>query len=70
MASLGAAKRSSRINGIEALLCPSLTALVAAWNAFSRSSEALRLIFLVPGHCVTVIAFQNSRRELPWSMFE
>ena len=54
MASQGTAKRSSRINGIGALLCPSLTALVAAWIAFSRSSEALRLVFLVPGHCATV----------------
>ena len=48
MASLGTAKLSSQINGIEALLCPSLTALVAAYIALSRSSEALRLIF--PGH--------------------
>ena len=54
MESLGAAKRSSQINGIGALLSPSLTALVAAWNAFSRSSEALRLIFLVPGNCAIV----------------
>ena len=54
MASLGTAKRSSWVNGIGALLCPSLTALVAAWIAFSCSSEALRLIFLVPGHCATV----------------
>ena len=69
MAALGTAKRSSRINGIGALLCPSLTALVAAWIAFSRFSEALRLIFLAKGHCATV-SFQNSRRELPWSMFE
>ena len=37
MASLGTAKRSSWVNGIGALLCPSLTALVAAWIAFSRS---------------------------------
>ena len=54
MASLGTAKRSSWINGIGTLLCPSLTALVAAWIAFSCSSEALRSFFLVPGHCVTV----------------
>ena len=54
MASLETTKRSSRINGIGALLCSSLTALVAAWIAFSRSSEALRLIFLSPGHCATV----------------
>ena len=48
-ASLGTAKRSSRINGTGALLCPSLTALVAAWIASSRSSEALRLTFFLPG---------------------
>ena len=48
MASLRTAKRSSRINGIGALLCRSLTALVAAWIAFSRSSEALRLTFFLP----------------------
>ena len=56
MVSLGTAKQSSRINGIGALLCPSLTALVAAWIAFSRSSEALGLmIFLVLDHCAKVI---------------
>ena len=64
MASLGTAKRSSRINGIGALLCHSLTALVAAWIAFSHSSEALRLTFHAKGHCATV-SF-----SLPWSMFE
>ena len=42
VASLGTAKRPSRIKNIEALLCPSLAALVAAWITFSCSSEALR----------------------------
>ena len=64
------AKRSSRINGIGALLCSSLTALVAAWIAFSRSSEALRLTFFLPRGIALQLAFQNSCRELPWSMFE
>ena len=48
MASLGTAKQSSWMNGIRALLCPSLTALVAAWIAFSHSSETLRLTFFLP----------------------
>ena len=70
MASLGTAKLSSRINGIGALFCSSLTALVAAWIAFSRSSEALRLTFFLPRGIALQLAFQNSRRELPWTMFE
>ena len=70
MAFLGTAKRSSRINGIGALLCPSLAALITAWIAFSRSSEVLRLFFFMPRGIALQLAFQNSRRELPWSMFE
>ena len=67
-ASLGTAERSGRINGTEALLCPSLTALVAAWIASSRSSEVLRLTFFLPHGIVLQLAFQNSRWELPWAI--
>ena len=60
MASLhGTAKRSSRINGIRALLCSSITALVAAWVAFSSSSEAFRLTFFLPRGIVLQLAFQT-----------